>query len=659
MSSWVHRTKSNLCQRCAEGVPQFEKPEFLCFHGTAQEVRQQARDGCHFCRQLVIALHLYKTVPTRGGAWDFSPAWDRDERAIQTEAEFAGSHINSAPVKGRPNEGKPLINLTSWQQTRGGIPFPRLQRFAEFQLTTLDDDLRYFRSVLPLDSFPGTCGQNDGYYKPAAIARACLESCVQNHGCRSGLEDGPLPTRVIDVGKAGQGDPRLYTPSDESAREKYVALSYCWGLANKFVLTSANLQQFQQGFSVDYLPRTLRDAVELTRDLGLRYLWIDALCILQGTDDKACKDWVVEFPRMGEYYGNAYFTIAAAGAQDADGGLFAPQIENGRILPSAGGGHFALTPYEPRPSLADQPINSRGWTLQERLLSPRILVCSFLGIAWQCGEALMGSVVDSSMTGGPEVAEQYRLPPAPARPDWMKIVEDYTARRLSNPTDKFPAIASLAARYQTVTVQGDHYLAGLWESDLMKHLLWKPVSGVKITRPASYPAPSWSWAALDGPLHYANRENDSTEWIAQMRACQVVHTNPANPFGPVSGAELTIYGPLLQVSCHWVKSDWSYLYPLGHAPNRDHTLNDDGERALGFVNHDVVGSPDSLLLQLKDEKTLFCLVIALGVDYGVLGLLPVRNGNTNALLRFTRFGIVSIKKPSFFKDAPAETVTII
>lgn len=123
-------------------------------------------------------------------------------------------------------------------------------------------------------------------------ARNLFEECVSSHpGCE--LPDlPPLPSRVLDVGAAGDAhDPFLYVPEDESGqRGSYVALSYCWGEdSGAFVVTtSANIHERRAGIPLCSLPTTLREAVYITRRFNIRYLWIDALCIIQGSEE----DWV-------------------------------------------------------------------------------------------------------------------------------------------------------------------------------------------------------------------------------------------------------------------------------------------------------------------------------------------------------------------------------
>jgi hypothetical protein len=79
----------------------------------------------------------------------------------------------------------------------------------------------------------------------------------------------------------------------------YATLSYCWGEAQKFMLlTTTVLEAWTERLPIEHLPQSSQDAIEVTRALGIRYLWIDALCILQ--DDPIDKKTEIE--RMGKKY---------------------------------------------------------------------------------------------------------------------------------------------------------------------------------------------------------------------------------------------------------------------------------------------------------------------------------------------------------------------
>jgi len=100
-------------------------------------------------------------------------------------------------------------------------------------------------------------------------------------------------------------------------RGRYAALSYCWGDSLPLETTTTNLQAHESAIGFEKLPQTLQDAVMVVRYLGIRYVWIDCLCILQ--DSKA--DWEREAARMADIYSNAYLTLAASRAKHCGEGF--------------------------------------------------------------------------------------------------------------------------------------------------------------------------------------------------------------------------------------------------------------------------------------------------------------------------------------------------
>ncbi|KAF2179911.1 HET-domain-containing protein [Zopfia rhizophila CBS 207.26] len=139
-----------------------------------------------------------------------------------------------------------------------------------------------------------------------------------------------LPSRFVDVGPAdGSRHPYLYMPSKDSDyrnlsadSRRYIGLSYCWGSDPTLTTTASSLETRKKGIHMMDLPQTIYDAVVITRRLGIGYLWVDALCILQGTDDLAITDWKRESSKMADIYGNAFLTIAAAAPRSGREGIY-------------------------------------------------------------------------------------------------------------------------------------------------------------------------------------------------------------------------------------------------------------------------------------------------------------------------------------------------
>ena len=275
-----------------------------------------------------------------------------------------------------------------------------------------------------------------------------LGTCSQTHIECQLEDDTRLPTRVIDVGPADATQaPRLLVTSGESGR--YVALSHCWGSlmqsdAGQHARTlTTNLENMQRGISLENLPRTFQDAVLVVRKLGLRFLWIDALCIVQ--DDLA--DWAREAARMADVYGSAHLTIAATSAESStDGFLKRPPLRAASIpyyvdTCTEPAGYLVVT-YEPKEdswysSIEMARWNTRGWTFQERLLSKRVLHFTARRLFWECrmtdaseenepprGSAYRTSWLKDTVPDGPSssTTDRNTRPPTPRFDIWYSIV---------------------------------------------------------------------------------------------------------------------------------------------------------------------------------------------------------------------------------------------
>ena len=130
-------------------------------------------------------------------------------------------------------------------------------------------------------------------------------------------ENVQLPTGLIDV-DSFRKDVRLIVSASFENGGRYLALSHVWGKIKHFKTESTNLDNHRTRNLFDNLPKTFRDAVLVTRASGLRYLWIDSLCIIQDSPS----DWEREVSHMASVYMNAYATISAAASENSDGGLF-------------------------------------------------------------------------------------------------------------------------------------------------------------------------------------------------------------------------------------------------------------------------------------------------------------------------------------------------
>lgn len=225
-----------------------------------------------------------------------------------------------------------------------------------------------------------------------ALLNLLVHHCDEEHECMSAQEhlESPtkLPTRVIDVGN-DDGEPiRLVEISQESAAtSRYIALSHRWGdlsRAQRFCTYADNIAQRKERIRYDELPASFQDAVRVTRALGVRYLWIDSLCIIQEDPD----DWAAEAGRMEDVFSHAYCTIAASSASSSLVGFLGErQPRDAIMLPTSGGAllYLAEDIDDFRADVENSILSSRGWVLQERALSRRTIYFTSTQVYWECG----------------------------------------------------------------------------------------------------------------------------------------------------------------------------------------------------------------------------------------------------------------------------------
>ena len=202
--------------------------------------------------------------------------------------------------------------------------------------------------------------------KVCDLVQRWLNECNVHENCTP-LDDTPMPTRVLTlVGDNTQPSIRLI--ESKGRQERYLALSHCWGEAGKPPLrtTSENYQEHKSGIPFKNLPKTFQDTVELAQGIGIRYLWIDSLCIIQGDS----RDWHSEAAKMGDVYRNAALVVAASGAKDSSEGLFVSERQPSTVLqiPYISDGECKGTFNMMRlPNNSDSdprtgPLDSRAWT---------------------------------------------------------------------------------------------------------------------------------------------------------------------------------------------------------------------------------------------------------------------------------------------------------
>ncbi|KAI0906044.1 hypothetical protein F4823DRAFT_631862 [Ustulina deusta] len=326
-------------------------------------------------------------------------------------------------------------------------------------------------------------------------------------------DDRYLPTRLIDVGVGGQGRlPRLVLATDlrsMEARPEYAALSYCWGsqveAASQYQTTRETLQQRLAQIDIARATSVTKDAVDVCKALGIRYLWVD---------------WEQEAAQMSNVYRNSTVTICSVSSSSHSQGFLEKRSRGidipfrSRVSPDIEG-HDTIrysvpgltdplvTGYLYLEDLGEGVWATRAWTFQEYHLS-RVLLCfgkrkihiiSAKGIMsegetkYQPCDVPAVSFLETGIAIGGHLNLEL------AYNHWMEWASEYSSRQFTYPTDKFPALAGLAG-----------YFKGLWQKDLHRQLFWTMNNKERqmfdeLFGPQrssqQFIAPSWSWANQD------------------------------------------------------------------------------------------------------------------------------------------------------------------
>ncbi|KAF2491799.1 HET-domain-containing protein, partial [Lophium mytilinum] len=259
----------------------------------------------------------------------------------------------------------------------------------------------------------------------------------------------------------------------------YACLSHCWGEKPHFQTTRANIDNHKKSIPWKILPKTFQEAVDFTRRLQFRYLWIDSLCIIQEDSD----DWNQQSIIMGNIYRNAAITLAASASSGSGEGLFRQtkirKVSYGldRICNQPDyKGIFVREKLRILHSTSDHPLTSRGWVLQERLLSPRVLHFGKHELMWECMTQSACSCMElPGDTYWLQPKQKYQklildqVTDSQTANAWRDMVTDYSRMKFTYESDIFPAISG-AVKEMEQSIQS-RYLAGLWESTLTQDML--------------------------------------------------------------------------------------------------------------------------------------------------------------------------------------------
>lgn len=509
---------NQFCQRCDQLLQKLQ-PVFDDFahveykHSSDMHaLSESARKGCHMCCMFVNNI----SERTR-------ERWTEIPRPLYA----ASTHQGRSPECTR-------LNLTLHGESHGTrtepISLHRHQRTAtssNLECASIIENQGDYQEGNDVATLL-TAGARLAY----APIKEWLQKCLSSHeDCNVAQScNGERPTRLLDLDVRGKSPDIKLVNGASTGTSQYATLSYCWGGVNPVMLQTTNINDFRDRIHWSTLPQTMKDAVTVCRNLDVRYLWIDALCIIQGDDG----DFNTEAPRMEAVYAGSAFTVAAAYSKNSEGGCFPKsdclisQDSNYTVLLMGARpcGGFDNIP-------GNCPLDTRGWVFQERMMSPRTLFFGKDKIHWECRKGVICTYEPDfekphfpHWLGYAPLKQDYirvrSLTTNPRPSDaihqfqrlWVSVVEAYSRTNLSFIQDRLAAIAGLASIAQKhLDIEASF---GLWLPFLLDDLLWeveplqpeqenwedKPAENRDWVPDSLVGIPSWSWASTNARISF-------------------------------------------------------------------------------------------------------------------------------------------------------------
>ncbi|KAK8133436.1 hypothetical protein PG984_005448, partial [Apiospora sp. TS-2023a] len=301
-------------------------------------------------------------------------------------------------------------------------------------------------------------------------AQSHIYDCTLAHGACEQGKTTRLPRRVLSF-QYGPDNTITVRLEDYLFRPygRYAALSHCWGSHQTLVTTTDTINERRRGIPWYKIPKTFQDSIKFCLGLSIKYLWIDALCIVQ--DDTY--DWEVESANMGRIFQNSYITLAATNGQNDTSGLFSQSRSD-----------FAASPLRMSPNNSVRDDNDQVLQVDR---SRRTIHTS---------DVKQSDIDKPNINQPPSFLIEYfggwfSANGVNCNGEWHRVIEQFSRLTLTRQSDCLPALSGLAQRFGHGSAD---YLAGLWASSLAFDLLWR-VDKLEdeATRQTTYRGPSWSW----------------------------------------------------------------------------------------------------------------------------------------------------------------------
>ncbi|KAG4441659.1 hypothetical protein IFR05_002866 [Cadophora sp. M221] len=483
----------------------------------------------------------------------------------------------------------------------------------------------------------------------------------------SAFERHRLPTRLLDVGPGPNVEPRLVETTGYPEGQ-WVALSHCWGEVQSHPLktTRNKLAERLAGIPLSSMPKSFIDAIAVTKALGLRYIWIDSLCIIQEDED----DWLAESKTMGSVYERAVLTIAASSAEDSTKGLFirrpyaelkVPTVQvpfMGTKSPTGASeslGEYSIgiewrqEPFMKELDPIDTALSKRGWATQEWILSRRIIHFLDRGMVWVCKSHV------ETETGYFIVGRG--LPRKEISNEWGQLVQEHSNRLFTYARDRLVSLEGLASKYRHFKPVDDFYAYGIWGSDMPLHLLWSP----RMLAWEVNDQPSWSWVSCPREIWFRIRQiatrHDCESFTSQ---CRIFGVDQKTGALKLNARKKEIKGNLT-LKFDLEDKHISIRERANHQTGYYITISDTDTKPFGWAVFDD-GERGGSTLKAREDQRIFFLYLSdvefsappCFESYGLL-LSKAQAGKEE----FVRIGVAAISRNGWIKDQPEVDVDII
>ncbi|KAL7937009.1 heterokaryon incompatibility domain-containing protein [Trichoderma chlorosporum] len=564
----------------------FPTSSYYQHHSSFNDLDQAANAGCDLCLLIVDCL---KGIPwTWDEVGEFPPyRWEKAEVDIEDSAYTVAKQVALSDVK--------LSIGTDHLYLGDGIDKVRsfntlLVQIGPQELLEEADDYAFPFLTLTLsdrDSLTEIEGIKIGRLKlnpdlgsshHFGTARSWLHQCRSHHPACLINKVPELPTRVVDIGPPdAEYLPRVFVSN--GAKADYIALSHCWGGRIESVLTTKTYSDYQTALPISEIAANFTDSFRIARELGIQYIWIDSLCIVQDSKE----DWKIESSKMGAVYRNATLTVSAFVSAKSTVGILnnkempfpeAPKSANLRIYRDTSNTKEVEVDWKSQDEesfvrlMYKCALSLRGWTLQEYILSPRNLLYGARQIYWRCPSMMISADDTPEGLQFPErnfqnvsqviytdilaASSENKVDTRAVLEEYYGLAELYSARQLTYGSDKLAAFSGIAQMiYPSI---GGQYFAGLWTADFKHGLLW--FSDVSFCRHVeTHGVPSWSWMVTDAPILYSVVALilQTTPFDVKVLQYHGISHDAVDQFGQVKSASVDVEGliiPLIRSKQH-------------------------------------------------------------------------------------------------------------